>query len=176
MLMINGTPAGTLGRPNPRGLMGTADITALQQALLNLAVTANRPSSNPGPVTGVVNDATMAAIGASAGVLTEQLPSWLYLAFQVAMIAGAGTTTAKKFVEDHAAEFTIAINTATAKMKSTGIIPPYILPTTTPGLFDTLFPIGWYTTPSLGWLVVGALGFGAYKLLKKPESSTTKAA
>lgn len=168
MLIFNGTPLSTLGRPNP--LAGSASVSTLQTALLNLAMVTGRPAISPGVASGTVDTATMASIAAASGLITAELPSWLAIAMEVAMVAGSGTTTAKKFVEDHATEFTIAVNTAAAKYKATGIIPT-VLPTTTPGLWDTIFPVGWYSMPSLGWLVVLGAGFGAYKLLKGPAKA-----
>ena len=79
-------------------LAGDANIENLQRALVNLAQAANRPAINPGVVSGVMNDATMTAVSAALGIITEELPSWLYLALQAGMIAGATTSKAKGLV------------------------------------------------------------------------------
>ncbi len=163
MLMINGSPA--LGLAKPPTLAGSPAVEGLQRSLINLAIATNRPQINPGAVTGVVDDNTMVAVNAALGILTEQLPSWLYLALQTAMIAGSTTAAAKKAVEQYAAQLTMAANTAAAKYKTTAPLPATT--TTTGGIWDTLFPVGWYARPSLGWGVVIVLGFGAYKIFKK---------
>lgn len=159
MLMINGSPA--LGRSVPITLAGSPSVEQLQRSLVNLAIATNRPQINPGTVSGTVDDPTMVAINAALGILTEDLPSWLYLGLQTAMIAGSTTAAAKKYVEQYAAQLTIAANTAAVKYKTTAPLP---MPTTTGSIFDSLFPMGWYSRPSLGWLVVLGVGFGGYKL------------
>lgn len=161
MLMFNGSPV--LGRSVPVTLAGSPAVEQLQRALVNLAIATNRPQINPGQVTGVVDDNTMVAINAASGILTEELPSWLYLAMQTAMIAGSTTAAAKKYVEQYAAQLTIAANTAAVKYKTAAPIPT-ATPSTAGSIFNSIFPIGWYSRPSLGWLVVLGTGFGAYKL------------
>jgi hypothetical protein len=168
MLMINGSPAHGLSAPIT--LAGTPSVEQLQRALINLAIATNRPAINPGSVSGTVDDATMAAINAAIGILTEELPTWLYLGLQAAMLAGSMTAAAKKYVEQYAAQLTIAANTAAVKYKTAAPITPATLPPT--GLWATLFPSGWYTRPSLGWLIVLGASFAAYKLfLAKPAKS-----
>jgi hypothetical protein len=160
MLMLNGSPL--LGHSRPITLMGSPAVETMQRALVNLAIATNRPQINPGTVTGVVDDNTMVAINSGMGILTEDLPSWLYLSLQAAMLAGSTTAAAKKAVEQYAAQITIAANTAAVKYKTT--MPPPAPITTTGSIFDSLFPTGWYARPSLGWLIVLGGGFGAYKL------------
>lgn len=163
MLMINGSPA--LGHSIPVTLAGSPSVEQLQRALTNLAIATNRPAINPGVVSGVVDDNTMVAVNAALGILTEELPSWLYLALQTAMIAGSTTTAAKKAVEQYAAQLTIAANTAAVKFKTT--MPPAPPVPVSSSIFDKLFPTGWYTRPSWGWAIVLLGLFGGYKLLKK---------
>lgn len=148
---------------NFRGLQGTAIIETFQRALANLATATNRPGANPGKVTGVVDDATMVAFSAAINLFGEELPDTLYLVLQAAMAGGATSSAAKGFVTKYAAPLTIAINTAAVKYKAAP--ETAIVPTPAPGPFDALFPAGWYTRPSLGWLVVGAGAFAIYKLL-----------
>lgn len=163
MLMLNGTPA--LGRSVPITLAGSPAVETLQRSLVNLAIATNRPQINPGQITGVVDDNTMVAINSAMGILTEDLPSWIYLALQTAMIAGSTTAAAKKAVEQYAAQLTIAANTAAVKYR-TAPLPAAPVPITA-SIFDSLFPVGWYTRPSWGWLIVLGGLFGAYKLFKK---------
>lgn len=158
------------GLRGPAFLAGSASVEQLQQALTNLAIATGRPAINPGKVTGVVDDQTMVAINAGMGLLTEELPNWLFLALQAAMIVGATSSTAKKYVEQYAAQLTIAANTAAVKFKTTTPVVPTTFVAQPTGLFATLFPVGWYTRPSWGWLVVGGALFGGYKLLTKKGS------
>ena len=147
---------------NFRGLQGTAIVETFQRALANLAIATARPTINPGPVTGVLNDSTMVAFSAAIGVVAEELPDWLYLLLQAAMAGGATSTAAKNFVTKYAAPLTIALNTAAVKYKAAPVVT-IVQPT--PGPLDTLFAPGWYTRPSLGLLVVGVGAFAIYKLL-----------
>lgn len=155
---------------NFRGLEGSAIIETLQRALANLAVAANRPGSNPGPITGVVNDATMVALSDAINLYGEELPDTLYLLLQAGLIAGTTSAKAKAVVTKYAAPLTIAINTAAIKAKPAAV-PDAAMAPTTPGVFDTLFAPGWYMRPSLGLLIVGLGAFVGYKLLAPSAAS-----
>ena len=155
------------------GLNGNASIESLQRALLNLSIATQRPAINPGPIDGVVGGQTMAAVNAALGLLTEELPSWLYLALQAAMMVGADTAQAKQYVAQYAPQLTIAANTAAVKYKTAGPAPtaPAMVPAET-GFFSTLFPTGWYKRPSLGWVLIGIGGLAFYKLFLASPSKT----
>lgn len=137
-------------------LMGTNEIETLQRALINLSVATQRPAINT-KITGVVDDETMTAINAALGLLTEQLPTWLYLALQGLMVTGATSATAKKYVGEYATQLALAANTATAKYKVSPPVP------TTPPVQAGFFAPGWYKTP-LGVLLIAVVGFAGYKL------------
>ena len=152
-----------------QGLRGNAAVEGLQKALVNLAQATQRPAINPGPVDGIVGSQTMAAVSAALGLLSEELPNWLYLALQTAMIAGANTSQAKQFVTSYAPQLTIAANTAAVKFKTAA---PVVQPAATPantGFLSTIFPPGWYKRPSLGWVIVGIGAFAGYKLILAPS-------
>lgn len=165
---------------------GDPNIESLQRALLNLSQASGRPAINPGAVTGVMNDATMAAVTAALGILTEELPSWMYLGLQAALITGSLTSQAKDYVTRYAGQLAMAANTAASKLhpSSGGIRLPNgtvvhpaaytqtitadgnsgsILPTTV----SNLFAPGWYKTP-FGIAVLLLIGFGAYKFFLAP--------
>lgn len=159
----------------PAHLMGTAAIEQLQQALKSLAQVRSRPAIDPGPITGVVDDALMVSLNAALGILAEELPSYVYLPLQAAMIAGATTAYAKGLVTQYAPQLTIAVNTATTKYRmshpSTPAAPtaPTTLPTTT-NAFAELFSAGWYKKPwGIALILLGA--FGVYKLFIAPPKA-----
>ena len=142
----------------PIQLLGTSEIENLQRALINLSVATQRPAINT-KITGTIDDETMTAVSASLGLLTEQLPSWLYLGLQAAMIVGATNSTAKKYVGDYATQLTLAVNAAAVKFRAN---PTMTLPTVMqPSGF---FPAGWYKTP-LGIVAIAVGLFVGYKIL-----------
>lgn len=174
MLMVNPTH-GLRGPSFLNGLNGNANIETLQRALTNLAISSGRPAINPGPITGDLNDSTMVAISAAHGLITEELPSWMYLALQAAMMVGATNSTAKSYVAQYAPQLTIAVNTAAVKFKqqapssntATLYMPDGGLPGAQPvGVFASLFPIDWYKRPTWGLalVLIGAFGFYKYFL------------
>lgn len=149
------------------GLMGSGDIQALQQALVNLAIATGRPQINPGKVDGVVSAATVTAVVAAIDVLQPEMSETNFLILK-ASLAGAGAaapTQAITVVTTLAVPLTVAANTAAVKYKTTGIMLPWDA-----GFFGP----GWYTTPAgIGLILIGA--FIGWKLLG-PSSSTGKAA
>lgn len=155
------------------GLDGKADVENLQRALINLAQATGRPAINPGGVTGVVDSGTVSAVTAALGLLTEELPSWLYLTLQGGLILGSTTAQATKLVEQYATQLTIAANTAAVKFKApqTGgktmtFMPNAILVNqhATP---SSGIPSGWYKTWwGIALIAIGA--FGAYKIFLAP--------
>jgi len=163
----------------PPHLAGSATVEQLQRALKGLAEVWNRPAIDPGTVTGVVDDATMAALTAALGILTEELPSTVYLALQGALIAGSTTSYAKNLVTQYAPQLTIAINTAITKKKqriaaqqpttttTTVTTPPITIPTST-NPFAQLFAPGWYKQP-FGIALIAIAAFGVYKLFLAPR-------
>jgi len=168
MLLI--TPINGLGAP---GLgAANASVEQLQRALVNLAVATGRPAINPGKVSGTIDDATMIALGAAIGLLSEELPNYVYLPLQATLLVGVTNATAKQYVTQYAPQITVAINTAAVKFKTSTPAPTAGTVITQPApvqpsLFDKLFPVGWYTRPSWGWLILAAGGFATYKLVTK---------
>ena len=151
-------------------LAGDPNIETLQRSLTNLAIASGRPAINPGQVTGTMNDATMAAVSSALGILTEELPGWLYLALQAAMIAGSTTSKAKAVVTQYASQLAMAANAAAVKMRPGSNIATFqpiqatsIGPATTPTTFlQTMFGSPWYKSP-LGIALIGLGLFGFYK-------------
>lgn len=90
------------------GDASSADITALQNSLVQLAIASNRPSVNPGTITGVLNDQTMAALAAGFDLLAGQLPWYAHYSLEAAFVLGAGTDTARAAVGSYSTELTIA--------------------------------------------------------------------
>lgn len=172
MLMMQPTQGGHLfgGDPN---------VESLQRALTNLAIASGRPAINPGAISGTLNDATMAAVSASLGFITEELPSWLYVALQAALVLGSTTSQAKTAVTKYAGQLAMAANAAAAKMHPAGGIdvayqPP---PTVVQPMTSTFSPFapGWYKTP-FGIALILLVGFGVYKLfLAKPSRAVSAA-
>jgi len=148
-------PMGSLG--------GKAEVENLQHALTNLAIATQRPQINPGPVTGVINDATMTAVSAGLGLLSEQLPTWAYLALQAAMIAGIQTTAAKDAVASAATQLTVAANTAAVKYK---VQAPPTMALTPAGFFAP----GWYKTP-MGMGLIAVVAFLVYRYVIAPKKA-----
>lgn len=148
-------------------LMGASEIENLQRALINLSVATQRPAINT-KITGVVDDSTMMAINSALGLLTEELPSWLYLGLQAGMIVGATNATAKKYVGEYATQLAMAANTAATKYKvnptTTTTTPPIVVAPPPTGFFTP----GWYKTP-LGMLLIGVAAFIGYKLFLAPS-------
>lgn len=152
------------------GLMGTAEVQNLQRALANLAIATQRPAISPGAyATGVVDDATMTAVVAALGVMSDQLPSSVYLPLQAALAIGSSTATAKNFVSSYATQLTVAANTAAAKYRVAPVGP---LPFQMPSFLSQLFAPGWYRTP-FGMILIGAVGYIAYKKLGNKKGSST---
>jgi len=167
MLMVNPTH-GLRGPSFLNGLnAANASIETLQRALTNLAISSGRPAINPGPINGVLNDSTMVAVSAAHGIITEQLPSWMYLALQAAMMVGATNSTAKSYVTQYAPQLTIAINTAAVKYKqqqpSSNVMIYQPAATQPQGVFAALFPVDWYKKPTWGLALALIGAFGFYK-------------
>lgn len=141
-------------------LLGTSEIEGLQRALINLSIATQNPAINT-KITGVIDDATMVAINAALGLLTKELPNWLYLGLQGVMIIGATNSTAKKYVGDYATQLTLAANTASVKYK---VNPPAPPPATVVGFFAP----GWYKTP-LGIVIIAGVAFAGYKIFIAPS-------
>jgi len=148
----------------PLGAAVKADIENLQRALTNLATATQRPQINPGPITGTVDSGTVTAVSAAMGLLTESLPSWLYLASQAALIGGASTSVAKEFVGTDATQLTIAANTAALKFPKPGTV---LTPLPATGFFAP----GWYKTPA-GLALIGVAAFIVYKFVIAPRRAT----
>lgn len=156
----------TLVHRNPGGqLLGTNEIEGLQRALINLSVATQRPSINT-KITGVMDDATMASISEALGLLTQELPNWLYLGIQAVMIAGVTSATAKKYIGEYATQLTLAANAAAVKYK---INPPAPV-TPTASAQVGFFAPGWYKTP-LGLIFIAAAAFAGYKLFVAPRQA-----
>jgi len=164
-MLLTGNHGNYLGAPGLAGLAGKAEVENLQRALTNLSIATQRPAINPGAVTGVMNDATVTAVSSAMGLLTEELPSWLYLALQAAMIAGASTSQAKQYVEQYATQLTIAANTASVKYKVNTPVP-----TQQPQIVGFFAP-GWYKTP-FGMLLIGGAAFLIYYFVIKPRQAS----
>lgn len=161
-------------------LGGDPSVQQLQQALVNLAIASGRPAINPGPVDGVMNDATVGAVAASLSIITEELPSWLYLALQAAFIAGSMTSKAKQIVTQYASQLTIAANTAAVKLRSSGgkgsmqtgwSSTGYETPAAQNFVTNILSP-DWYKTPiGIGVIALGL--FAIYKFfIAAPKTNT----
>lgn len=150
----------------PLGAGTKADIENLQTALRNLSMATQRPDINPGPAnTGVIDGATMSAVVASMGLLSEHMPTWAYLALQAGLIAGTATNKAKEIVGTYATQLTIAANTAAVKFRKpppTTAVVPY------PGA--GFFAPGWYKTP-MGIGLIALVGFVVYKLVIAPKKA-----
>lgn len=151
----------------PAHLMGTAAIEQLQRALKALADVRKRPAIDPGPITGDMNDSTMVALNAALGILSEELPSYVYMGLQAAFIAGGTTSYAKNLVVQYAPQITIALNTATTKYKQSH-------PATSPVVTDPM-PVatstwdGWYKKPwGIALILVGAFGIYKFFLASPP--------
>ncbi len=141
-------------------LLGASEIEGLQRALINLSVATQRPSINT-KITGTIDDATMTAISEGLGLLTQELPSWLYLALQGVMVVGATNATAKKYVGEYATQLTLAVNAAAVKYKTN---PPVPAASVQVGFFAP----GWYKTP-LGIALILAGVLVGYKLFIAPS-------
>jgi hypothetical protein len=150
-------------------LLGPNEIENLQRALINLSVATQRPAINA-KITGVVDDQTMTAVSASLGLLTEELPSWLYLGLQAAMVAGTMSTTVKNYVGQYATQLTLAANTAAVKYKAN---PPAPVPTAPVAV--GFFAPGWYKTPKGIFLIIGVL-VGGWWIVNKITQPRAKAA
>lgn len=158
-----------------RGMFGLSDLASsasvqqLQQALVNLAIATNRPAINPGAVTGTMNDQTVVAVSSAMSLLTEELPSSIYLILQAGLLVGSATSQAKKLVEQYATQLTIAANAAAIKFKQQPVVvQPVIQPQTS--FFGDLFAPGWYKTP-VGLVIIGVGAFALYKLFLAPRSA-----
>lgn len=144
-------------------LLGTNEIENLQRALINLGVATQRPAITA-RITGTIDDETMTAINAGLGLLTEELPSWLYLALQGVMVAGATSSTAKKYVGQYATQLALAANTAAVRYK---VNPP--VPTPPPATSSSgFFASGWYKTP-LGLVLIAGAAFVGYRIFVAPS-------
>jgi hypothetical protein len=151
--------SGSAGTPGVN--TATPGVQALQTALNNLGRATQRPQIAC-PVTGKVDDATVAAVVAGMGILTEQLSTWQYLALQAAFVAGSATSKAKEAVAIAAPQLTIAANTAAVKY---GKVNPVAV-----GPLGFFAP-GWYKTPA-GLLLIGVGGFLFYKfVIAKPAKA-----
>lgn len=169
MLMMQPTTGGHLfgGDPN---------VESLQRALTNLAIASGRPAINPGAISGTLNDATMAAVSASLGIITEELPGWLYAALQAGLILGSTTSQAKAVVTKYAGQLAMAANAAAAKMHPSGVQVAYQPPpSVVPMQSTSFFAPGWYKTP-MGIALLLLIGFGVYKLFLASPSRDVRAA
>lgn len=147
-------------------LMGASEIENLQRSLVNLSVATQKPAINT-KITGVVDDSTMMAVSAALGLLTEELPNWLYLGLQGVMIVGATNSTAKKYVGEYATQLAMAANTAATKFK---VNPTTATPVPIVAATPSFFAPGWYKTP-IGLALIAAIALVGYKLfLDKPAS------
>lgn len=146
-------------------LMGANEIENLQRALNNLGIATQRPAVTC-KVTGVVDDATMLAINAALGLLTEELPTWLYVGVQGALIFGISNSTAKQYIGQYATQLTLAANTAAVKFKTQPVqTPPVVV-----GVAAE-----WYKTP-LGIALIAGGVLAAYVLFIKPRGEVRAAA
>lgn len=148
-------------------LAGDPNIETLQRALTNLAQASGRPAINPGPITGALNDATMAAVSSALGIITEELPGWMYLALQAAMIAGSTTSKAKQIVTQYASQLAMAANAAAVKMRPSTNVATFqpihaTMVTQAPTFWQSAFGPVWYKSP-LGIALIGLGLFGFYK-------------
>jgi peptidoglycan hydrolase-like protein with peptidoglycan-binding domain len=159
-----------LSGPGP--LAGTASVEGLQRALANLAIATTNSSINPGPIDGVVGGQTVAAVNAALSLITKELPSWLYVGLQAALLVGSTTTQAKAYVTQYAPQLTIAANTAAIKFKTPTPAPMTIQTMASNSLFDTVFPANWYKKPSLGLALVLLGAFGFYKFFLASPAPT----
>jgi hypothetical protein len=147
-------------------LMGTSEIENLQRALINLGVATQRPAVTC-KITGIMDDATMMAINAGLGLLTEELPNWLYVGVQGVMIFGSTNATAKKYTGEYATQIAMAANAAAVKFKVNPPVPVVVpLAPTVVGFFAP----GWYKTP-LGLLLIGAALLVGYKFFIAPTKA-----
>lgn len=138
--------------PMLMGLGGSAEITKLQQALVNLAQSTNKPQLNPGRTDGTLDDATMACVASAFSYAANELPSTLSSVVQLALIGGSATSTAKNYVTQYASQLAVAFNAAAIKYR-TAPPPAVVYPTVTAGT--------WYTT---WWGVLGLVVGGAFAL------------
>ncbi len=159
MLFSTGRVNGQMFR-SPLQLTGLAagdpTVSAMQQALANLAKRTLNPLGNPGAITGDVNDQTMAAIVASLDLLTKQLPDSVAFALKAALLAGAGSADAKTYVGQYAGLIAEAATVATAELPT----PPV---TSTIG-----YDIG-QTSPWIFVLIAGAAFVGYRLFFSKPS-------
>lgn len=138
------------------GLGGTAEVTKLQQSLVNLAQATGHPEFMPGRTDGQLDDATMVAIAAALSIASNELPGYISTALNLAMIGGAGTTTVKNYVSQYATQLAVAFNAAAVKYRKA---PPAPAPTT-----PIVVSAPWYTTWwGIGGLIIG--GVVVYKFL-----------
>lgn len=147
-------------------LAGDPNIETLQRALTNLAIASGRPAINPNGITGTLNDATMAAVSSALGIITEELPGWMYLALQAAMIAGSTTSKAKQIVTQYASQLAMAANAAAVKLRpsssNVAIFQPAAVVTLSPQptFWQSAFGPVWYKSPlGIGLIALGLLGF-----------------
>lgn len=145
---------GSSTMPMLMGLGGTAEITKMQQALVNLAQSTNKPQLNPGRVDGVLDDATMSCVASAFSYAAGELPSTLSSVVQLALIGGSATSTAKNYVTQYASQLAVAFNAAAVKYRTA---PP--VPVVMPGVGTSG---AWYTT----WWGIGGLIIGGAFALK----------
>lgn len=139
--------------PMLMGLGGTAEITKLQQSLVNLAQATNKPQLNPGRVDGVLDDATMASVASAFSYAAGELPSTLSSVVQLALIGGSGTSTAKNYVSQYATQLSVAFNAAAIKYRTAPpATTPVVVPTASGAWYTTWWGIG-------GIILAGALAF-----------------
>lgn len=99
------------------GFGDSATIEVLQRSLLALSQATNRPSINPGPNTGMVNDATMNAVASAMDLLVPELPNTVYLALHAGMMTGTHSAQAKNLVAQYAHELAMASRSAATKYR-----------------------------------------------------------
>jgi len=136
-----------------------ADISQLQTALKELARVTGRAGIDPGEATGIMNDATMRGIASAGSLITDELPSWLYVSLQAALFAGSSSSFAQKQVTSFAHPIAAAVELATARYVSKHPQQGGS------GMPDTMIAEDpWYKTPiGIGGIALGA--FLAWKLL-----------
>jgi len=140
--------------PMLAGLGGTAEITRMQQALVNLAQSTNKPQLNPGRVDGVLDDATMSCVASALSYAANELGGTIGNVLQLALIGGSATSTAKNYVGQYASQLAVAFNAAAVKYRTA---PPAA---TAPVVVAS--QSAWYTT----WWGIGGLIIGGAFVLK----------
>jgi len=172
----------------------SAQITALQQALLALSQASGKPAINPGPIDGILSNQTMMAVAAGLQTAAAKIPQDTVMKIVSAALAlGATTTQAKTTVTNYAVSITTVIKAATVAYATglvkgstgTAVLPPPVVidpanidwGTAKPASAITSFLTPTASTPwykqwwGIALIAVGALG--AYKLLTAPKPTAS---